>query len=330
MLVTRDQACSSPSSVTPLSAADLAASSAVMNALALAVGNAQAAVNSIVVRSPLDYQFAGPNLMIDVARTNATHGAPGYVNPGSVVPGVFSNVAGAVGQPAPGLIGPANQGWWSGWKPGAYRNGRVVPPVNRRRIGAGYKPGFTGQGECVPDAPGVNTSAVRLPANPAAPLTTIAPITSTGLPVGSALPAAATPCPSPSGNICLDLRNGVVLASRVSPDVLYACSQKGYVGNCPSCDPGGPPIAVSASDLAAIVAIDSASLGPCPPRGLSGLARHGMAGAYPISCMASPGSAADAAADSGVSGWWWVLLAAGVVWAVSASGTASGTTGARA
>lgn len=327
MLVTRDLACSTPSSVTPLTAADSAASQSAVNALALAVGNAQAAVNSILTRSPLDFAWAGRNLMIDVARSNAEHGAPGYVGEGSVIPGVFSNVAGSCGQPGPVVGGPANQGWWSGWKPGGYRNGAPVAPVLRRRICA-YKPGFIGQGECVPDAAAVDTSVARLPSNPPAPQTTIPPIDSTGLP---ALPAASSRCASPSGNICLDLRNGVVLASRVSADVLYQCSQKGYAGNCPSCDPGGPQINVSAAQLAAIPAIDSATLGPCPNGvGLAGLGRRGLGGsaypvstgAYPLSCMASPGSAADAAGslDNPISGWWWLLLAAGAVWAVSASG----------
>jgi len=75
------------------------------------------------------------------------------------------------------------------------------------------------------------------------------PPTSRGIPAAVPSPAAPArrpvtppPAPAPSrkrlaqsscrtGNICLDIRNGCVLGSQVSPDQLLACSQAGYAGN---------------------------------------------------------------------------------------------------
>lgn len=68
-----------------------------------------------------------------------------------------------------------------------------------------------------------------------------APVQQTSAPVApvaavpSPVPVAAVP-PTPlpdcrTGNICLDIMNGCVLASQVDPQQLLACSQAGYAGN---------------------------------------------------------------------------------------------------
>lgn len=47
------------------------------------------------------------------------------------------------------------------------------------------------------------------------------------------IPPAGTPSPADceTGNICLDIRNGCVLSSQVTPAQLLACAAAGYVGN---------------------------------------------------------------------------------------------------
>jgi hypothetical protein len=192
---------------------------------------------------------------------------------------------------------------------------------------AGAAPsGFLGRGEtCAVDSAPVDTSPIYGPPNPPAPPLTMESPVSAPAAVAAAAPAApVSRCAQPSGNICLDIRNGLVLASQVSPSVLYACSQKGYAGNCPSCSTGGPQISVSDAELAAIPMVDSSTLGPCPGAGLSGY-RRGMGGAYAVSVDTCPGGGdvnaggAAPAADSGFSPLWWLLAAGVVVWAMSAS-----------
>jgi len=47
------------------------------------------------------------------------------------------------------------------------------------------------------------------------------------------IPPAGTPSPADceTGNICIDIRNGCVLSSQVTPAQLLACAAAGYVGN---------------------------------------------------------------------------------------------------
>jgi len=66
------------------------------------------------------------------------------------------------------------------------------------------------------------------------PLVTAIPVPE----VAAAAPSAPAPAPAPAapancmtGNFCLDLRNGCVLSSQVSPEQLQICSAAGYAGN---------------------------------------------------------------------------------------------------
>lgn len=56
----------------------------------------------------------------------------------------------------------------------------------------------------------------------------------TPVPTNSHQPIAAPAPPVPSGDVCTDLRNGVVLQSQVPMETVYDCSVRGYVGVMPS------------------------------------------------------------------------------------------------
>ncbi len=362
MLLSRDQACNWPSSTTPLSTAAVSSSQSLAAALQAAVNGAQAAVNSILTRSPADFAAFGPVVQADVAVSNAQNQSPGVVAPGAAVPSAFQFPVGGVPSIQWRRSGPANQGRWGGgprsggapvrplratetWPDGSPVNGGRGPAsrpaiantdayLARRQtfnmgtglVGGGGAPsGFLGRGEtCAANSAPVDTSPIFGSPNPPAP-----PLTMEAAAAAAPVAASVSQCPPSSGNICLDIRNGIVLASQVSPSVLYACSQKGYVGNCPACGPGGPQIAVSAAELAAIPLVDSSTLGPCPGVGMSGY-RRGMAGAYAVSADTCAGggaqpsaggvpAAANAAADTGFSPLWWLLAAGVAVWAMTAS-----------
>lgn len=358
MLLSRDQACNWPSSTIPLSTAAVSSSQSLAAALQAAVNNAQAAFNSILTRSPADFAAFGPVVQADVAVSNAQNQSPGVVPSGSAIPSAFQFPAGGVPSVQWRRSGAANQGRWGGgarraelgsgfravltWPDGSPVNASTTGGPGSRssianadgypgrrqsfQMGTGLAPGsapsgFLGRGEtCSVESAPVDTSPIFASPNPPAP-----PLTMEDASVAAAPAAAAVSgCAPSSGNICLDLRNGLVLASQVSPAVLFACSQKGYAGNCPSCSTGGPQISVSAADLAAIPMVDSLTLGPCPGVGMSNY-RRGMSGAYAVSVDTCPGGgdvnaggAAPAALDAGFSPLWWLLAAGVVVWAMSA------------
>jgi hypothetical protein len=67
-------------------------------------------------------------------------------------------------------------------------------------------------------------------------------VTTIAIPVSSPAPTPVAPAPTPAapatplpdcrtGNWCIDIRNGCVLSSQVSPQQLQACSEAGYAGN---------------------------------------------------------------------------------------------------
>lgn len=199
--------------------------------------------------------------------------------------------------------------------------------------GRGYAPGGgpvgdNGQGAdgrvCLPQPPGVTTVPMNGPGpgfstpavSPNVPPPTIAPMPPQIVP-----PAPQTCSAQPSGNICMDLRNGIYQASQVPISVVLQCSQLGYVQDCPACGTqSNTPVSVDQAALNALSTINATSLGPCP--GLSGLGD-----AYPVSCKPSSGNqsasaaaaASASAAVSAISPWWWVLLGAGVIFVMGSS-----------
>lgn len=116
--------------------------------------------------------------------------------------------------PAPPILLP---GGGSGFRsqPGEVWNG------NRRRY-RNIKPPQTVPGNCPVVVPLVTTI----------PIPYTAPVATSATPASG--PAPAIPAPTPdcrTGNWCIDIRNGCVLDSQVSPDQLQACAEAGYNGN---------------------------------------------------------------------------------------------------
>jgi len=237
-------------------------------------------------------------------------------------PGVNSGAQGGPGSGGGGQWGGASgSGNGAAWQNGG--NGAPGAPGSQNGGAAsgstGTQPGFVGQGEqCAPPSPGVELVNMPQSSVSQAPILVQPPVLiadsmSTPPPVVQPKTAGAPLCPQPSGNICLDIRNGFVQASQVPISVLLACSQKGYAGNCPppACyqNPGGQ-INVSDAQLAAVPMVDSSMLGACGG-GLSGLR-----GPYPISCSPSDpaGAAQDAAASAGMPWWLWLVLGGALIY----------------
>ena len=224
----------------------------------------------------------------------------------------------------PGLVRTAGgqmRARWRGRSGGdrLFGGGGVRPVFGKDFTGRGYGPGGGPAGDdgnggtidgaadgrvCLPQPPAVTTLPLNGPdgnyvpmVSPNVPSPTIAPMPPMIIPPKPGCTA------KPSGNICLDLRNGVILASQVPAAVLYRCSQLGYVGNCPACGDGsGGAVNVDQAALNALQTINATTLGPCPQLGLG----DSYQGPYPIGC-APPDATAAAAALSSISPWWWVL-----------------------
>ena len=215
----------------------------------------------------------------------------------------------ATGQPllgGPGAGGP-------GGNPGDARPGNcgAIDACNPRRYDATY------EAADVVASDGMDGGPTVISTPPAAPkLTTDQPVNIIVQPPASQgaaapvslVPALSTPAPAcrppaRTGNICLDIKRGAVLASQVPVSVLYRCSQLAYAGVAPSpCLTDNGPVAVSDADLMAV------------PQYLAGMGEWSDSiakpGAIPAECTTSGG---PGGAGSSVPWWLWVLAGAFVV-----------------
>lgn len=219
MLLSRDQACNWPSSTTTLSTAAVSSSQSLAAALQAAVNKAQAAVNSILTRSPADFASFGPVVQADVAVSNAQNQSPGLVPPGSAIPSAFQFPLGGIPRVQPRRAGAANRGAWGGgrlaqpaavrvtgdtWPDGspvnattkggpasrptiantdAYRARRQSYQMSTGLVPDGVSSGFLGRGEtCSDNSAPVDTSPVFASPNPPAPpLTLQGPVSENGV-----------------------------------------------------------------------------------------------------------------------------------------------------
>jgi hypothetical protein len=196
MYVSDSQACNLPNSETPMSADAISAQDAYIALVGSSFTNGNATLSAVM-------QALGGNSIDDLSAGNAglpTTGAGGFPwFPGPSVPNPFpvSDQGTPVGSGAGG--GSTTQTAAACVPP------RVIPLVT------------------VIPVPAVKTPAAVTVPKPAA-----------SLPQPAAVSSGRKRIPQSScrtGNICLDIRNGCVLASQVDPAQLLACSQAGYAGN---------------------------------------------------------------------------------------------------
>ena len=223
------------------------------------------------------------------------------------------------------------QGWDSRFVTGPGGKFAVFPPAGNagRRMGGGRfaggaygdaRPGNCGTLDCSPggqvidctvEAADVVPSDGIMPAG-APPVAVTTPPPNPALrtdqadnivvppPAQYSVPPATVPqssmCipPARTGNICLDLKRGAVFQHQVTPQVLYRCSQLGYVGvpggPCPVVN--GPQIQVSDAEMAAVPPY-AAGMGMWTPS-------IAQPGAVPADCASGAGMA-------GVPWWVWAL-----------------------
>ena len=226
MFVPSTAACSMPNSETPISQADIDAQNAFVASVGTAFDAGDDAINSLI-------QSLGGNPAGDT-----TSGASGVPTTGTldtqtpgipVVPSASTPVA-----MLPSITDPSSWAWAPSPAPpillpgggSGYRaqHGETWN-ANRRR----YRNAQPSQQSSVPgNCPVVVPLVTTIPIPYSAP----APAANSGTP---ATPSSGTaPAPLPdcrTGNWCIDIRNGCVLSSQVSPAQLQACSEAGYAGN---------------------------------------------------------------------------------------------------
>lgn len=219
MYVIGTDQCSLPNSETPMSQERIDAQNAFIASVGSAFDAGDAALNSLI-------QTMGGNPAGATRTGDAGVPTTGTLN--TDLPGipVVSNDSGAPSALLPNVNDPS---FWT-WAPS--------PPQIVPGGGAGYRSNDRSIGRRrysngpPSDCPTVVPLVTAIPVPVSPPPQPVAQSTP------AAAPPAATPPPAPgplpdcrTGNICLDLRNGCVMASQVSPEQLQICSQAGYAGN---------------------------------------------------------------------------------------------------
>ena len=232
MYVQSTEACSLPNSETPLTQQQIDDQFAFGQSVGTAFEDGDAALNSLI-------QELGGNPAGDTVS-----GAQGVPTTGSLdtdiagIPVVPSSPNTTPQALTPDINNPSS---WA-WAPSP------ANPVILAGGGAGYR---APQGEQrrgnrrrYTNVSTQGTDWIGANQNPPANCPVIVPLV-TAIPVPSLAPAPVTaPSPAPSapaapapiqncltGNWCLDIMNGCVLSSQVSPEQLQLCSAAGYVGN---------------------------------------------------------------------------------------------------
>lgn len=294
MLVPDSEACGNQfSSTTPIPAARTAARIAQMGVVDSAVAQGNAAAQNLFVANPWESWIGGLNLMRDIVRGNT------QVSGGSSGPPQLPGVP------------PASSGWnlrdWLAGKRGNARGTRRTGWQSRFVTGPGGKFQNWTPADQVIDcqveaADVVPSDGIVSPGTPEPNVST--PPAGPSLTTNQAAniivqppPAYGCPAPQPTGNLCADVRSGVVLASTVSPAQLYQCSQAGYVGVF------APPKCAGMGEWSDSLA---------------------KPGAVPADCAS--GASTTAAGPAGMPWWLWALAGVFVVVAAQGGGRSSGTT----
>lgn len=239
MFIQSSEQCSMPNSETPMSQAAINAQNAFIAAVGTAFNQGDDALDDLIT------QLGG-----NVPSNDTTSGAAGVPTTGTLdtdlagVPVVPTSPNAPATPTVPVLSVPSSWAWAPSpaspiMLPGGGAGYRAPKGEqwqgNRRRYtnrsGArSTNPGYSNAAPagCPTIIPLVTTILVPtvVPASPA-PSAPSAPSTP---PAVSSAPAAPLP-DCRTGNYCLDIMNGCVLPSQVSPQQLQICSQAGYAGN---------------------------------------------------------------------------------------------------
>ena len=239
MFIQSSEQCSMPNSETPMSQAAINAQNAFIAAVGTAFNQGDDALDDLIT------QLGG-----NVPSNDTTSGAAGVPTTGTLdtdlagVPVVPTSPNAPATPTVPVLSVPSSWAWAPSpaspsMLPGGGAGYRAPKGEqwqgNRRRYtnrsGArSTNPGYSNAAPagCPTIIPLVTTIPVPtvVPASPA-PSAPSAPSTP---PAVSSAPAAPLP-DCRTGNYCLDIMNGCVLPSQVSPQQLQICSQAGYAGN---------------------------------------------------------------------------------------------------
>ena len=239
MFIQSSEQCSMPNSETPMSQAAINAQNAFIAAVGTAFNQGDDALDDLIT------QLGG-----NVPSNDTTSGAAGVPTTGTLdtdlagVPVVPTSPNAPATPTVPVLSVPSSWAWAPSpaspiMLPGGGAGYRAPKGEqwqgNRRRYtnrsGArSTNPGYSNAAPagCPTIIPLVTTIPVPtvVPASPA-PSAPSAPSTP---PAVSSAPAATLP-DCRTGNYCLDIMNGCVLPSQVSPQQLQICSQAGYAGN---------------------------------------------------------------------------------------------------
>lgn len=300
MLIPRAQACSMLNSASPLPAGMVDASRALAGAVQSAKDRAQAAVNSILSRSPADYpatQGYGSAVRADVAVSNNQNQLPGYVLPGMAVPSPYQflsrlRIPGWMSRPG----GAANRGSWGGAGAPSFRAGtpsRAAVPQWPDGSSALASPGST---------PPIATADARLAPSLRFNMTTGFLSGPNGWPIGGV--DNAKPGNSGDGGVPGFMGRGEVCQSEAAPIDMSVVAGP----------PNPPAPRLTLQDTSAVT--DNVGLG----------------GAYPVSATCanaaaepdSSGQSVGQAKTLGISPWWWLALAGAVVLAAGSSGGSTG------
>lgn len=227
MYVIGTDACDLPNSETPMSQAAIDRQNAFIASVGSAFDGGDAALNGLITQlggNPGGATASGAS-GIPTTGTLDTSIAGVPVVPDDSAPQAL----------LPNVTNPASWAWSPSPPqivPGARSTGQ-----HRRYVNAGTKTGNAaprwGSGGPPPGCPTIIPLVTTIPLPSDIPIPTAAPVqvaapAPVAIPVPA--PAAAPLADCRTGNWCLDIRNGCVLPSQVTPQQVYLCSQAGYVG----------------------------------------------------------------------------------------------------
>jgi hypothetical protein len=220
------QACSQPNSETPMPQSWIDRQNAFIESVSTAFDDGNQTLNDLL-------QTLGGNPAGDTVS-----GAQGVATTGTLdtsLPGIPVVPDSQTAAPIAVLPDVNNPGSWS-WptSPELVPGGAAGKPnrmhaAPRRYLNVGIKQGTTPNSNPPENCPIVVPLVAAIPIPQTLPVPA-APAAATP-PKAAAPPANAPQTDCRTGNICLDLMNGCVLSSQVTPAQLAACSAAGYAGN---------------------------------------------------------------------------------------------------
>jgi hypothetical protein len=230
MYVIGTDACDLPNSETPMSQAAIDQEDAFLSSVGSAFDGGDAALNGLIIQlggNPGGATASG-------ASGIPTTGTLDTSSPGvPVVPDSQAPAAALL----PDVTNPAS--WaWAPSPPQIVPGGGRSSNRTRRYVNGGNKTSNStprwGSGGPPPGCPTIIPLVTTIPLPSDVPTVQPAPVqiaVPAPTPVSAPAPTPAAPLPDcRTGNWCLDIRNGCVLPSQVTPQQVYLCSQAGYVG----------------------------------------------------------------------------------------------------